>query len=179
VYSDTTKILGVSYNQWHQTLTDAINLSHIDKGVDSFELRLWCDAAMTNISIVTILKYTDSTWRLNQTRYWTKAIGKLGESRRFSFDSSETKKVIPDLAFEQIFDSLQCFRLDTLPTQLDIPNFRDKVADGMTYIIEVSTKKYYRQLSYSNPFYYDDPYNKQASNFLKFMAQHLNAFVIQ
>jgi hypothetical protein len=128
---------------------------------------------------VTILKYTDSSWKLSETRYWRRLADDWGKHFELTIDSSTAKRIIPKLSFEQVIDSIKAFRLDTVITQHDIHNFRDKVADGMLYTIEVSTKNSYRRLSYSNPSHYNDPYDKQISSFLTFMQKNLEAFVLE
>ena len=152
-----------------------MNLSRIDNGVDSFELRLWFNAVMTDLRTVTILKYTNSTWSLNETQYWYRLLNDWGKHSEFNIDSSVTKRLLPQLTFLQSIDSIKTFRLDTIITQYSIPNFRNNVADGIFYTIEISTKDYYRRISYSNPKYYSDPYDKQISRFLDFMNRNFKA----
>ena len=53
-----------------------------------------------------------------------------------------------------------------LPTQIAIPNFTDNTADGETTYIEIATSKFYKQISYHNPQYFNEPNNKQFLNFL-------------
>jgi hypothetical protein len=177
-YSDTTSIHGISAHQWHQKFTNAINLPDITKGVDSFELRLWCDLVITDLKTVTILRYTDSSWKLTETRYWVNTPNEWAKQPELIIDSLTTKRVIPKLPFFQAIDSIESYRLDTAITQRKIPNFEDRTADGMSYTIEIATKNSYRVIYYNNPFSYSDPNDTQITKFLKFMGKNLNAFVI-
>jgi hypothetical protein len=177
-YSDTTLIYGVSKHEWHQKLTDAFNLPRIDQGVDSFEMRLWCSLSMTDIRTITILRYSDSTWKLTETRYWVQNMRNWNKNSKYILDSLITKNIIPGSAFSTIINSIQKFELNTLPTQDKIPGFHNGVSDGMNYQIEIATKNYYHRLSYANPFHYQDKHNKKISNFLMFCKTNLKAFIM-
>jgi len=156
---------------------DALNLPRIDKGVDSFELRLWCSLAMTNLTTITILRYSDSTWRLTETTYWREPPSDWSKPSTLIIDSSVTRVIAPDLSITAILDSLKGFRLDTFMTQKKIPGFRNMVGDGMSYKIEIATKGFYNLTSYDNPSHYRDGYNSHITQFLNFMKNNLGAFV--
>ena len=133
---------------------------------------------MTNIATITILKFQDSVWQLTETSYWEQPVTSWNEKTKFQIDSLVTRKIVPNISFNAIMDSIEKFRLDTIPTQRKIPGFRNQVGDGMQYVIEISTKHYYERLAYDNPFHYRDDYDKQVSGFLKFAATNLKAFVM-
>ena len=152
--SDTTNNYGQEYKH-HQKLTDALLLSRIDSGVDSIELRIWNKSAIINLHQLTILNYKDSGWHLTRTTYWSNTVWNLDNSK-ITIDSSETKQLDSKIPYTAVADTIAKYRLDTIPTQTQIPNFEDRTADGTTYVIELATNKYYKSLSYSNPKFYTE-----------------------
>jgi hypothetical protein len=155
-----------------------LNFSQIEKGVDSFELRLWSSVATTDFNFLTILKYSDSTWHLTETRYWIENVKNYPNADLMMLDSSKTKLNFPTRSFEKIIDSIESFRIDLIPSQHQIAGFMDKTADGAYYTLEVATKRYYKLLSYHNPKYYEDSSNKRVVELLNFLERDLRAFVM-
>lgn len=139
----------------------ALNIPQINTGVDSFELRIWHGLAIATPNQLMVLKYQDSSWQLTDTDYWFSYQWRNGSPRSISLDSSITRAVKPPSSILDIVDTLNSFRLDTFPSQYDIPGFKDKVADGRFYYIEVATPHYYKALYYANPHRYEDRYNQQ------------------
>src|SRR5215210_659520 len=150
--SDTTGYYKLEHEH-HQRLTEALLLPKIDSGVDSVEFRIWSKAAMVNLNQVTVLSVKDSMWHLSETIYWSHPPDDI-KNRRYILDSSKTKWFVPSLSYPAILDSLMKWRLDTIPTQTKTANFEDMTADGITYVIELSTNHYYKSLTYRNPRYY-------------------------
>jgi hypothetical protein len=162
----------------HQNLTNALNLSQINQGVDSFELRLWSSLAPTDLAILTILKFIDSAWHLTETQYWISYTNKYPAPDLFILDSSTTKKQGHKVEFSALIDSIESFNLQNIPDQNKIPDFRDGTADGMYYTLEVATKTKYKIFSYHNPARYQDSTNRKVTDILVFLQRNLNAFVM-
>jgi hypothetical protein len=148
----------------------ALNLSPITNGVDSFELRIWHGLSIATPNWLIILKYQDSAWHLTNTDYWVTYQWTNGSPGKMLLDSSFTKSLAVPSNIFNIVDSIHQFRLDTFPSQIEIPRFQDKVADGVFYQIEVATPKYYKAIRYSNPSRYTDTYNQQMSKLITMLT---------
>jgi hypothetical protein len=152
-----------------QTISQLLRLSEINKGVDSFEIRIWTFLIITDLRTVTILNYSNYKWDLTETRYW---ITEKPDNSTLKFDSSSTYEIIPKISFTEIYDSIKEFHLERLPYQADIPNFVDRTADGTDYFIEFAGRDYYKSLWYTNPHAYQDPNNKQVTLFIEFLKRN-------
>jgi hypothetical protein len=146
--------------------TNALNLSPINNGVDSFELRIWHGKSIVTPKILVILKYQDSAWKLTNTDYWFSYQLTNGSPEKIILDSSFTKSLTVPSNISHIIDSLYQYSLDTFPSQNEIPNFQDKVADGLFYQIEVATSKSYKVIEYNNPNRYIDNHNLKMSKLI-------------
>ena len=91
-------------------------------------------------------------------------------------DSSYTYRIVPLIPFPNILDTIKHYQLKAIPSQKDIPDFVDRVADGLSYSIELSTKDYYKLISYHSPNLQNDNfgYNAKMTKFLKFMERTFN-----
>lgn len=143
--------------------SELLNLPIIFKGVDSFELRIWSFGFWTRTDLF-VLRYSQNKWvAANYIYYDTENI----------IDSLHliTRQVANDTALK-IQHYLTQDSILKLPSQFAIPNFRDNTADGETYYIEVATKEFYKQWSYHNPQYFDDPDNRQFKRLLNFLTSN-------
>lgn len=163
-------------------LCHELNLNRIDKGVESFEFRLWF-SGVSDIATVYIIKNVDNTWFTTSTDYWTRLpnIGEKGYTgQKYPYrgvhaivDSSRTYRILPLIAYSTFVDSLKYFDLNNIPSQKGISGFKDGVMDGLTYSIELSTNKYYKLLSYHSPGLQNDKfgYNLKIVRLLKFLER--------
>ena len=119
-----------------------LNLTTIDKGVDSFEIRIWVSSMFIEHDLV-ILKYSDTSWMTQKIRYYKSANGVT------HFKNEGPTK--PNITLPSLIDSLRQAQLDKIKSQEEIPNFVDNIADGVTYDLEISTKGSYKLLTYHCP----------------------------
>lgn len=144
----------------------ALGIPKINQGVDSFELRIWHGITIATPNQLITLKYQDSAWHLSLTDYWISYDWENGRQKNIVFDSSFSQSLQVPSAISGIIDSINQFRIDTFPSQKEIPNFRNRVADGMFYEIELATPYYYKAINYYNPNYYSDSFNHRITKFL-------------
>lgn len=147
-------------------LSTELNLHRIDRGVDSFEFRLWL--SNQEYETVYIVRFADNEWLATVTDYWVRQpnIGEKGYTgQKYPYrgihaivDSSRTKRMTLSITYVRFLDSLQTYDIENIPSQKDIPGFKDLVADGFTYAIEISTRRYYKLLSYHSPGSQNDQY---------------------
>ena len=140
--------------------SELLNLPFIFKGVDSFELRIWSFGFWTRTDLF-VLRYSQNKWLASNYIYY--------DSENI-IDTLHliTKQVANDTAIK-IKNYLIQDSIINLPSQIEIPNFRDNTADGETYYIEIATNKFYKQLSYHNPQYFNDPDNSRFLRLLNFL----------
>ncbi|XVJ67170.1 MAG: hypothetical protein HEQ40_13755 [Lacibacter sp.] len=119
-----------------------LNLTPIDKGVDSFEIRIWVGSMFVEHDLI-ILKYLDTSWLTQKIRYYKSEDGVT------HFKNEKILK--PTISLTSLIDSLKQVQLDKLISQEEIPNFTDNVADGVTYNLEFATKGTYKLLTYHCP----------------------------
>ena len=125
-----------------------LNLPQIYKGVDSFEVRIWNFGMLSPWHVVT-LRYFYDKWILCNYTYQVNGKNMVDSSGVFC------KQINPAVAIE-IENTLTKDSILNLPSQREIPNFKDNSADGDTYFIEIATKGFYKSLGYHNPQYYND-----------------------
>lgn len=144
----------------------ALNIPQISEGVDSFELRIWHGITIATPKQLIILKYQNATCHLSLTNYWINHEWENGRPQKVVFDSSFNQSLQTPSSISRIVDSIIQFRLDTFPSQKEISNFRNRVADGMFYEIEIATPHYYKALIYNNPKRYTDSFNRRFADLL-------------
>ena len=133
-----------------------LNLIPIDKGVDSFEMRIWVGSMFVEHDLI-ILKYLDTSWLGQKVRYYKSEDGVT------HFKNERLLK--PAITLPLLIDSLRVIQLDKLISQEQIPNFVDNVADGVTYNLEIATKSSYKLLTYHCP----EHFSKTEINNKKFL----------
>jgi len=139
---DTVKIAKQKEQaKYFSDLATTLKLLPIGNGADSFELRLWVSSMFVEHDLM-ILTFKNQTWESHKIRYYKSEDGVT----HFKEREIKTKFSINNLV-----DSLKVVDFSSLPSQEEIKNFKDNIADGVTYNIEVATKSSYRHLSYHCP----------------------------
>ncbi len=119
-----------------------LKLTPIDKGVDSFEIRIWVSNVFIEKDLI-VLSYTDSIWKALRFSYYKSPDGLI-----FSKPVNIKR---PEISLHLLVDSLREIQFDKLLSQNEIPGFVDNVADGVWYSVEIATKGSYKQLTYHCP----------------------------
>lgn len=172
-----TNMLGNDSN-WTAKRTIALNLPRINHGVDSFELRLWSSFSMLDLQSLITLRYSDGQWHYTESIYWIGKIDEWGKNMALWVDSVQTKRIFSTIPYESILDSIQRYSFWDMPSQQDIPDFVDRTADGVEYILEVAGRERYKSITYRNPQKYSDTFNRQFNSLLEFLSKSIKAFVI-
>ncbi|HLK27729.1 MAG TPA: hypothetical protein VKT28_04060 [Puia sp.] len=148
-----------------EVLSANLSLYRLDKGVDSFEMRLWISSYLEPNNVI-ILKYAEQKWIPTKMSFWFESL---------RFDSAKIYRLnLKQKDISSIVDSIEKFDLIGIPMQDEIPNFRDTVPDAFIYTIEIATKDYYKVMSYHCPDYYvKEKYNKRITDFLFFIKRRL------
>lgn len=145
-----------------------LSLSPIDKGVDSFELRIWVSSMMIPKHLI-VLKYDQDRW--GNYEYWYYPNDKLIDSMTV-YNKPIPKEVDKIVLFLKQAEILE------LPSQLAIPNFQDNIADGQTCTIEISTKHFYKALQYHCPEHFSsEPNNVKFMSIIKYLNPHFKFYI--
>ncbi len=156
IYVTDTSLTHRQYNEvdFSRRMSSLLNLSTIDKGVDSFELRIWVTSMMIPKQL-TILKFGQNKWVSYEYRYYP---------NDYLIDSMTVYNMPIPKEIDEIVVHLKQKEILDLPSQIAIPNFEDRIADGQTCSIEISTNKFYKALQYHCPEHFSDELNN-----IKFM----------
>jgi len=158
------------------------NLPVIFKGVDSFEMRVrYWDVFDMGINLC-VLKLDSMGWKGyhydSYTLFHQKEDG-IHVTRTDTYNIGDSVFLVneftPLCGWQKFADSLISFKLESLPTQDSIKNFKSVrgFTDGDGYNIEISTRHSYKMLSYFMPEY--SPYSecKTVTAFIAFLKRQL------
>jgi hypothetical protein len=143
IFVTDTAMSHLSFNELDFSLQKCVefNLPRIDRGVDSFELRIWL-SSMSTPSQFLILRFANSKWDFQKYYYLN---GEYGVDSLHAF-----RQDIPN-GIDSLVEYLQHMEIITLPSQVPIPGFVDNISDGQTCTIEISTRKFYKAMEYQDP----------------------------
>ena len=157
----TTDTLDLEFGRYR---TSMLNLPQIQKGVDSFELRIWNFGSTDEL---VILRCLDSRWITCNYYY------QINWKNIVDSQAVLCRQINPKIA-ANIVNYLTQDSVLNIPSQHAIPNFKDTsiYEGGCTYFLEIATKDFYKGLLYNNPHVHADSYNKQFIRLIKFLETH-------
>ena len=158
------------------------NLPDLFNGTrDSLEIRIWTWEAFDWFKNVLIFKYDGLSWTGYHYHSYTTPITDQ-DGRQMTFTDVKkigdsvfmVKQIVPACGWQKFSDSLEYFKIRTLPAQRLIKNFEDKaILDGDGVSLEIATQKSYRRLGYSNPSSYDYEECKLIEGFMQMLNRQL------
>ncbi len=153
-------------SSWRST---GFNLSPIENGVDSFELRIWV-FSYSKPNVLITLRYHLNKWQAHRYEYSTKDEIVDSMNMRYVKTPAEVNTIITYLGQKQIL---------ALPSQIAIPGY-EAIANFksvQTCIIEMSTKTYYKGLTYLCPerFTYE-PNNAKFIELINYLNRYFNFY---
>jgi hypothetical protein len=165
-------------------LCSELNLSKIDHGVDSFEMRIWIDGILSEKDLY-IIKIDSSGLYPSQIRYHDrypyqgekKFDSKIPQILMMVVDSFKSNRVEYKIGTSNFLDSLKRMEIINIPSQEEIPVFKDNVADGFGVTLEIATNKFYKRLRYHCPAHYaekGDLNSQKVINLLEFIIRNFN-----
>ena len=129
-------------------MASQLKLHDLEAGFDSLQIRIWYDYALSSSKELLIIERTNSMW--SAARYEMK----ITDTTAKVFDSiisTKIKLITPKSGWENFTNKLFDLKIMTLPNMENIPGLEDNWTDGVTYSIEISTKKQYRFYNYHLP----------------------------
>lgn len=176
---------------WKKKLITEINLSDLKGGVDSFEMRFRATSAIVKFpERLYVLKYSNNEWRCFEYSYQRKEVPDDNSSsnylsdllqkeiKKLRVDSFSSKRIYPKSSWENLIDSLLFYGITSLPDQIEIVGYKNKIFDGVGYNFEIATSKGYREIFYREPQFYNDDYNKRMTKILRLLEYELDFPVI-
>jgi hypothetical protein len=151
-------------NNWSRQMA----LPRIDTGVSDFELRLWT-GSMIDPDQMIVLRKSGTNVTARKFNY------------KVSFDSLKHFKqtdTYQNDSLSRFADSLQNVDFSKIISQEEIENFRDNIADGIIYFLEVATPKYYKLVTYHCPEHFAkaEPNNKKFLDLVLALDRHLHFY---
>jgi hypothetical protein len=153
----------------------------LDGTKDSLEIRIWPWEAFDWSTNVLIFKYDGSEWAGYHYNSYTRFLSDQDSSLMIYSDAKRigdnvflVKQIIPACGWQKFSDSLEYFKIRTLPTQEWIKDFERKgILDGDAVSVEIATTKSYRRLGYSNPSSYEYKECKLVEGFMEMLRRQL------
>jgi hypothetical protein len=176
ILPDTSMIGG---KNWEYKMSidfcNQLNLNTLDKGVDSFEIRWWFPGYFSSNTIFDFRYCNSNGWLANKTTFFYGQNKKTGDqSNKYKIDSSKTENLHPIMDMERIYYTIKAFDIFHVPSQTNIPNFKDNINDGTYLVIEIATKDYYKIISYHCPdAYRNEPNNQKILQIYQFLLTYL------
>ena len=164
-------------------ITSKLKLQDLRKGVDSFEVRIWCPIAGYNEQLIIVIKYLDSAWLITENHVWEsypdyefKRNDTVNHLLDVKIDSVKSKAISPNINKKLFADSLQNFYLANFPTTKELVNSTSLPTDAFRYIFEIAQKKEYKLLDYG----WGDATSKyelhdRVHRLLRFLQRHLDS----
>lgn len=153
-----------------------LNLSLLENGVDSFEMRLYINRSFDVITELFLIKATKDS--LIKSHYYYKPMlrispdGTMGYNKpNFSLMSTFNFKD-SDTSFLSLLNDT---KIDTLPTEGLTKNLQGGCTDGETYFVEMANKKSYRAILYSTPHCYNTSVDH--NKFEMFLQKFLSSII--
>lgn len=119
-----------------------LGLESLEKGYDSLQIRVWFDYSMAKTKHLVVLKRNHGQW---DGRLYTMQTAWYGDTDSMTIVRHTVRKVVPEMGWNNFTSKLFDQNITTLPEG------EDGGMDGVTYNIEIATKKSYRHYKYWSP----------------------------
>lgn len=145
---------------------DEFNLPYLNDGVDSFELRIW-QTSIVNPKKLVVLRNCKKMWAGYTYDYYVE---------NGSVDSFVVKKINTPDSIKEIQSFLIRKDILELPSQKDIPEFNDNIADGQFLTLEFATKDFYKSLTYHCPESFADKDNRKFVEAIRYLDNYFHFY---
>lgn len=132
-----------------------LHIDTLQSGYDSLQIRIWYDYSLINLRKILILKRTNSIWTATA---FTLTVEWNAFNLTETVKTQKIKKLNPKNGWDNFLSKLFALQVQTLPNMDDIPGLSDGWTDGVSFNVEVATKKSYRFYGYHLPDKFQDKY---------------------
>jgi len=141
-----------SYYKFVKKNEGKLNLSNLENGVDSIEIRIWFGYSANDTAQAIIIKNIRGNWESKILTLEDKRLG-IGDANPVRIINS--KKITPKNGWNNFIESLFKLKINTLPDKRYISNYPD-IIDGSGVIFEIASPKSYRIYNYVEPGMYQN-----------------------
>lgn len=142
------------YNLTQQKVKQ-LKIDTLQSGYDSLQIRIWYDYSLMTLRKLLIIKRTNSAW--TATAY-TMTVDWDASNLTEKVKTKNVETLNPKNGWNSFLNKLFALQITTLPNMDNIPGLEDGWTDGISYNIEVATKKQYRFYGYHLPDKFQDKY---------------------
>ena len=142
----TYKIGGVDlFYELKKQKEKQLKLDSLESGFDSLQIRIWYhDALLINRELI-VIKRTNQKWTAD---HYEMIVEWDVYKNTETITTNKVTSLIPKSGWYNFITKLLDLKIMTLPNMNDIPGLADNWHNGITYNIEVATKKQYRFYGY-------------------------------
>jgi hypothetical protein len=137
-----------------------LKLDSLESGFDSLQIRIWYDYALLINRELIVIKRANGKW---SAEHHEMIVDWDAYKNTETIKTNKIRSVTPKSGWDRFITELVSLKIMTLPNMDDIPGLQDNWTDGVTYNVEIATKKQYRFYSYHLPDKFEDKF-PQAKN---------------
>jgi hypothetical protein len=132
-----------------------LKIDTLQSGYDSLQIRIWYDYSLMSLRKLLIIKRTNATW--TATAY-TLTVDWDASNLTEKVKTQKAETLNPKNGWDSFLNKLFALQIMTLPNMDNISGLEDGWTDGISYNVEVATKKQYRFYGYHLPDKFQDKY---------------------
>ena len=132
-----------------------LKIDTLQNGFDSLQIRIWHDYSLWKLRKLLVITRANHTW--TATAY-TMTVDWNDRELTEIVNTKKIEILNPKNGWNDFLNKLFTLKITELPNMHDIPGLEDGWMDGITYNVEVATKKHYRFYGYHLPDKFQDDY---------------------
>ena len=157
----------IRFKKYQREFNANLRLVDISTGVDSFEIRFKYNYSLFVEKDLFVITYTKGSWKGFHYAYQNK---KNSDSLIFV-----QREFTPSISWEILIGSIYKHPILNISSQVDLVNYKNRVADGQYFTLEYATKNKFKTISYENPEYYPEfKESKIVLDFIKMFYRNMH-----
>lgn len=150
-----------------QRISQQLDYSLRDTGVYQHEIRFWAIYEATNLTERYVLKDVDSLTFLNAYALW-----EYEGSKSYQIDSLQATVRQRTTSTENLTTQLYDLGFRNMVSQPD--SIRQRIGDGVTYVVELRDSTYYKLVFYNSPHLFDDENHQSFMKVLRIFEKEID-----
>jgi hypothetical protein len=149
-----------------------LRLDSIESGFDSLQIRIWYDYALLVNRELIVVKRTNGKW---SGHHYEIVVDWDAYKNTETIKTNKIESITPKSGWDKFIKELDSLKIMTLPNMDDIPELQDSWSDGVTYSVEIASKRQYRFYSYHLPDKFEDKFwqAKNVTEILKLISKEI------
>lgn len=163
---DTTDRLSRIFFNRIENAANELDLQDLKESTDSFEIRVWALIGVMNRHRVYVIKPKRKEWICLEYEFKNSWMGMdngvdpLITRTAFLVDTFSVRKYQPEITWQEFTQKLEDQNIYNLPTQIEIPHWKNLVSDGHTFVIEYLHNREYGFYFYNCPDLYAEDFEQ-------------------